>query len=692
MTSYIYKIFVFFFLPVIVVSQGNSEFESLPAPMPNHDIEAAITESSPYFGYPKDLSPLLQGKYKELDIAFNLFSNTYWPGTNPFVYEPKSGTLIFAMSSRARLPEGSDTANFTGFLYLYTSQDGGLNWQKHEIYRKWAQVPTNPSVAVLNPNNSNDPADFMYVINSRYFVPEWENGQPVLKLRGGNYLLFEGNDWKFFEYPEEGPLSNNPGTQQKWAMSNNVASDAKNGNWVYTVGTLTPANQFVQYGTYGVGYIGMDNADVGSSIPEQFKSDKFKPSEALNSSYQGQIEIDVDPLGNVYTAVNNFFQPNVDGNSDRVVGVAKSVDNGKTYSEFNKMSKSILEDFISFTGGSVTNGVTLPGSYPYGSNGFKVVAEDEYSFIYRLFSIYGTSLAESNSYIVEAFRKDGQWGMRQVATFSGNKWRIPYVIQDTNNLIEQDVFMDNSRQHEVQLSMTADGQYLIAKWIDNRDVPVCLDPSVTIVGLGIVDSMLSTDIFISYRPVNGTQWSAPQNLTDDVWFNKCTWIPTIIPSLNNIPVIEHTTVKFTNPSDPRFNYPYFVQNYVVGTSIRNHILVASYDAMNPEKIGNPDLQKPEGVCGAVSVHEEKYSFRILTISPNPISDEGYINYQLDHSGLVTMDIYNSLGQKALNVRNQFTEKGLWQANFSAAKLPAGTYYCTLNFNGYTITKPFHIVR
>jgi hypothetical protein len=693
MTSYIYKLFVFLFFPVVVVSQGNFNIESLPATMPNHAIETAITESSPYLGYDKDISPQLQGKYKELDIAFNLFSNTFFPGTNPFVYEPKSGTLIFALSSRARLPEGSDTANFTGFLYLYTSQDGGENWKKHEIYRKWGRVPTNPSVAVLNPNNSNNPADFQYVINTRYFVPIWINGRPVLDLVGSNQLVFEGNNWDYIEFIQDGPESdNNIGPLQKWSLTNNVASDAKNGAWFYTAGTLTPANDGVQYGSYGVGYIGMEKANTGSFIPTHFEHGSFRPSESKKSSYQGGIEIDVDPVGNVYTAVNNFFHPYEENGRDRVVGVAKSDDNGNTYGPFNKMSLSVIDDFISFTGGNTTTGIPLPNTYPYGSNGFRVTAEDEYSFVYRLFSIYGANLAESNAYIVEAYRKDGQWGMRQISTFSGNRWNMPYVIQDTSESVEQDVIMENSRQHEVQLSKTADGQYLVAKWIDIRNVPVCLDPPVSIVGSGSIDSILSTDIFISYRPVNGTQWSAPQNLTDDVWFNKCTWIPTVIPSLNNIPVIEHTTVKFTNPSDPRYNYPYFVQNYVVGTSIRNHVLVASFDVMNPEKIGNPELQIPEGVCSSVSVHEENYSFRILTISPNPISDEGYINYQLDHSGIVTMDIYNSLGQKALNVRNQFTEKGLWQANFSAAKLPAGTYYCTLNFNGHTITKPLYIVR
>jgi hypothetical protein len=672
---------------------GQSQIPNFISNHPAHNYEVEFLDEgrSPYLGTDKDPMPALQGKFKELGIAFNLFSNVWWTSGNPFVYEPKSNTLIFAQSSRARLPEGSDTANFTGSLFLYISQDGGENWQVREVYRKWGHVPTNPSVAVLNPTNTNNPADLQYVIYTRYFIPSWATGQPVLELKGALFLVFTGNNWEYMEYPEEGPLSNNPGSQQRWILSNTVASDAKNGNWFYTAGVLSPANNFVQYGSYGVSYIGLDSYDVGSSIPPHFNHDQFRPSTSTNTSYQSPVEIDVDPTGNVYVAVNNFFLPYNDDGRDRVIGVAKSTDNGKTYSQFRKMSRSIIDNFVEFKGGNPSIGIPIPGSYPYGTSGFRVYGEDEYSYVYRIFSYYGTEEGQLETYIVEAFHKDGQWGMRDISTFTGYKWRIPYVIQDTNSVMEQDVFVDNTRQHEVQLSRTADGQYLVAKWIDNRNELAKLTNRVQIVNLGGVDSMLTTDIFYSYRAINSTQWSPPYNLTDDMWMNNATIIPPVLPSINNIPIIEHATVRFTNPSDPRYNYPYFVQNYVVGTAIRKHILFASFDGLNPSKIGNPSIQNPEGVSGA-SVRENNYSFRIHSLTPNPATDEAYINYQLDRPGFVTIDIYNALGQKVLNVRNSHTDKGVWQAYFSVSDLPAGTYYCTLSLEGKTVTRMMNVVR
>ncbi|MCO5250037.1 MAG: T9SS type A sorting domain-containing protein [Candidatus Kapabacteria bacterium] len=692
MKRFFYTLLVMVVFPALVYSQGLFLNEASTSPAQNHMNESELLQIIPEVSYDKQLAPFSQGKFKEIGITIDLIFNTYYSGVTPFVYEPNSGTLIYVQTDRIRVPEGSDSAALTGIVRIYTSQDGGNNWQTHEIYRKWGSVPVNASIAVLNPNNETNPANFKYVISTRHFELVREMGQPDdYAGKGGLFLLYEGNNFSYIEYPEAGPLSNNPGTNQLWSMTNMTASSAKGGNHFYSGGLLTPANNFIQYGYYGFGYIELETSDVGSSIPPQFNYDQFKPSSGgLGSSFTSQMNLDVDAQGNVYAAVNNHFKPNTDDPA-RVVGVSKSADNGKSFSEFNKMSLSIIEDFVSFKGGSTAIGSAQPGLYPYASNGFRVTAEDEYSFIYRIFSWASTE--SGAAFIVEAFRKDGQWGMREISTFNGHKWRIPYVIQDTNaaSAPPRDEFFNNSRQQEVQLAITADGQYLIAKWMDNRDNLVKLETPQTLVGGGVVDSMLTTDIFYSYRAVNGTQWSPAYNLTDDVWMNKGTWIPNIVPSINQIPIIEHATVRFTNPANPRLNYPYFMQNYVVQASIRNHILVATFDGLNPGNIRNEQIQIPEGVAGA-SVDEENYNFRVFNMNPNPVDNEGYINYQLDAPGHVTIDIHNSLGQKVMNVRNAFTDQGLWQANFSASELPSGAYFYTLTFNGKSVTKTMHIAR
>jgi len=688
MKRFFYTMLVMAVFPALLYSQGIFLNEAATTPKQNHKNESELLQILPEVSYDKQLTPLTQGKFKEIGITIDLIFNTYYSGVTPFVYEPNSGTLIYVQTDRIRVqPAGVDTAALTGIVVLYTSQDGGENWQTHEIYRQWGKVPTNASIAVLNPDNETNPANFKYVISTRFFELLRVTGQPDdYPPKGGLFLLYEGMNFTYFEFPETGPAPNH-----FWSMTNMVASSAKNGYYFYAGGLLTPANNFVQYGYYGFGYIGIDKGDVGSSIPPQFNYDQFKPSTGgLGSSFTSQMNLDVDTQGNVYAAVNNHFKPNIE-DRDRVIGVAKSVDNGKTFSEFNKMSPSVIDDFIAFKGGNTSIGVATPGSYPYSTNGFRVVAEDEYSFIYRIFS-FRTQEAY-DTYIVEAYRKGGQWGVREISTFSGNKWRIPYVIQDTNSVMDIDQFFDNARQHEVQLAITADGQYLIAKWMDNRQNLVELaTPYPTLVGSGQIDSMLTTDIFYSYRAVNGTQWSPAYNLTDDLWMNKGTWIPNIVPSINQIPVIEHATVKFTSSTNPRLNYPYFLQNFVVGASIRNHILVATFDGLNPGNIRNEAIQIPAGVAGVSSVDEENYNFRLFNMSPNPVNNDGYINYQLDAPGHVKIDIHNSLGQKVLNVRNAFTDQGLWQANFSASELPAGAYFYTLTFNGKSVTKAMHVAR
>ncbi len=687
MKKYFYTIFVMIALPAIVYSQGLFLSEPMPSPVHPSLNEGKLLEVLPEYGFDKDHVPMQQGKFRAMATTVDLIFNSYFSEVTPFVYEPNSGTLLFVQSDRTRVPN-VDSARLTGLIYIYASRDGGDNWQRYEVYRKWGEIPTNLSIAVLNPNNETNPANFKYLIYGRYFKVDTTKNPPEYPNHGGLFIAYEGNNFKYFDNPETGPLSNNPGRQQRWLFAQTIGSSAKNGNWFYTAGILNPASEFVQYGYYGINYISLDIQDGSSTIPPQFNYDQFRPSEQLSNSYQGTMSIDVDAQGNLYAAVNNFFKPNVEGR-DRVVGVAKSIDNGKTFSEFNKMSRSLIDDFVTFKGGNPAVGVPVNLDYAYGSNGFTVIAEDEYSFAYRISSFYTEGSGERDSYIVEAFRKGGQWGMREIATFSGNRWRNPFVINDTNRARDQDLVFDNPRQHELQLARTADGQYLVAKWMDHREI-VSLENPVQLLGSGFVDSLLTTDIFFSYRAVNGTQWSPVINVTDDLWMNKGTWIPNIIPSINKIPVIEHATVRLTNP--PRSNYPYFLQNFLIGQWIRQHILVATFDGLNPSNISNPVIQIPEGLSGVNSIDEKAYNFRLFDMAPNPISDEAYINYQIGASGLVTIDIFNSLGQKVMNVRNAYTDAGFWQVSFSALDLPAGAYFYTLKFNGKSITKAMQIAR
>jgi hypothetical protein len=552
------------------------------------------------------------------------------------------------------------------------------------------------SLAVLNPNNKTDPAEFSYVVFGRLF--KYNATTKSYDIQGGLFLLSDGSGFdKFEQYPEEGPLTNNPGTAQQWNSVKMFSTEANGAPYIYQYGTLSPKpNQ--QYGMYGFAYIGMNGgavSDLGSIIPNVWGPQNWRATGDFNSSYNAPMYIDNDSEGTLYAVVHNMF---ADDQENRVVAISKSSDNGKTWSSFDRFPKEKMDEYLQISG--YTSQVT-GGLKAYKSSGFAVTGVDQFSYVYTASNINSTSQTQKD-YFFEIFKESGQWSIREIAHNTGDKWRTPWLLQDTTgtniDTIIIDGFQDNPRGYEIQLAKTADGQNLVLKYTDNRDDLADLDPPIQLVNSNGIDSMLTTDIYCTYRPITGGAWTVPKTVTNDIWMNKVTWIPNIIPSLIDIPIIENVTVRFSNPQNVRVinKYPYFLQNYVVGSYIRNLILFASFDATINDNIVDDQLQKPEGIFGfpVSDVNEQLMpEFKLFDISPNPVSGEASLSYNLERPSNVKIELFNALGQKVKIIReNGLVNPGYWIVNFNTNDLTIGTYYYTLTANGRAITKIMNVVR
>ena len=67
--------------------------------------------------------------------------------------------------------------------------------------------------------------------------------------------------------------------------------------------------------------------------------------------------------------------------------------------------------------------------------------------------------------------------------------------------------------------------------------------------------------------------------------------------------------------------------------------------------------------------------------PNPFNPTTVINYNLKNAGLVTLNVYNALGQKVETLVNAGKSAGTHQITFDASSLTSGIYFYTLNVNG-----------
>ena len=75
-------------------------------------------------------------------------------------------------------------------------------------------------------------------------------------------------------------------------------------------------------------------------------------------------------------------------------------------------------------------------------------------------------------------------------------------------------------------------------------------------------------------------------------------------------------------------------------------------------------------------------FELLQNYPNPFNPETYIRYAIPKTDMVKLEVYNSLGQKVMDLVNEFKPAGYYEISFDASHLSSGIYYYQIQAGSY----------
>ena len=87
-----------------------------------------------------------------------------------------------------------------------------------------------------------------------------------------------------------------------------------------------------------------------------------------------------------------------------------------------------------------------------------------------------------------------------------------------------------------------------------------------------------------------------------------------------------------------------------------------------------------------------YNYKLDQNYPNPFNPSTKINYSIQAEGLVTLKVYNIIGQSVATLVNEFKTAGAHTVNFDATKLSSGIYLYKIDSNGFTQTKKMMLVK
>ncbi|MDR3626822.1 MAG: discoidin domain-containing protein, partial [Ignavibacteriaceae bacterium] len=97
-----------------------------------------------------------------------------------------------------------------------------------------------------------------------------------------------------------------------------------------------------------------------------------------------------------------------------------------------------------------------------------------------------------------------------------------------------------------------------------------------------------------------------------------------------------------------------------------------------------------GVNG--KTNEVVKSYSLSQNYPNPFNPTTIINYSIKKQGLVTLKIYNILGQEVASLVNQVQKAGNYNVNFNASKLASGVYMYKIQAGDFSLTKKMMLLK
>ena len=180
------------------------------------------------------------------------------------------------------------------------------------------------------------------------------------------------------------------------------------------------------------------------------------------------------------------------------------------------------------------------------------------------------------------------------------------------------------------------------------------------------------DIYIARRNIDNNNWNVKNATNDDINY-KATWIPPVVPAVDNIPVIWAPTAVYADPQNPFNQLPQPMRDRIVEFAF-------SYSY---SRITEPmDVEETA----------RNYKFDLFSVYPNPVTDLVEFTFELKEASNVRIEITNALGQLVKVVYDNYTSEGLQGFNADLSDLSSGVYYYTLIAGNQRATRLMNIVR
>ncbi|MHB1687297.1 MAG: T9SS type A sorting domain-containing protein [Ignavibacteriaceae bacterium] len=103
-------------------------------------------------------------------------------------------------------------------------------------------------------------------------------------------------------------------------------------------------------------------------------------------------------------------------------------------------------------------------------------------------------------------------------------------------------------------------------------------------------------------------------------------------------------------------------------------------------------QSYKDLVGIKTINQSPVSYSLSQNYPNPFNPSTTIKFSIQKPGLVTLKIYNILGQEVMTLVNQEMNMGSYSYSFDASRLSSGVYFYNIKSGSFVQTKKMLLLK
>lgn len=390
-------------------------------------------------------------------------------------------------------------------------------------------------------------------------------------------------------------------------------------------------------------------SQVSATIPPRLQSSNYEPNDSLQFRSSVVRDLRLDDAGNTYM----YLFANFSGDNQDILEPAMTVstDQGVTWGEYEKFPKSVIDDYVISNWGLTSEGWFFASSF---TTDVLIKENGDYSYFITIVENTdetGDDFSQTTFELVELYKEAGEYGIRKIAELPPVR---PFVSNGEN-------FVISAMDYEVQAAKTQDENGYLVKWLIPQEIEI--NQAQGTYGYGY------TDVFMSYRRNDMENWSTPSNLTEgDMFENKGTWIPNIIPNdYNDIMLLRTTTRGDRTQANQRL---YIEDQYVETAKVMFEDL--EVNSLNSEIPLENDI--------------------IASIYPNPAQDKINLSLNIKNTTNGSIRLYDIDGNLVKDFYNGNFITGNFEKSFSIEKISQGNYILKVTLDNVNVSQIIKIVR